>query len=164
MDLINNHNFLTDACRFSEGLLTQDQVIKKYRLSDADLKLLENDEPLIAAIEAEKTKRIRCGDTARERAQVLYAEVPNRLGDFLRDPTVSPRHAIESAKEIRAIAANAGDIISPAAAAERFTIVINMGNDPGDTLTYSVPNNTNKLENSKLIEHDERGDNGNEFL
>jgi hypothetical protein len=66
------------------------------------------------------------GDSARERAQQLFATAPSILGDILHDDSASPRHRIESARELRQIAANGPEA---AQAADRFTITINFGTE-----------------------------------
>src|SRR5262245_63580335 len=102
--LIENHEFITDCARYAEGLLSEKEVKKKYRFDDQTWERLGEDEALIEAIEAEKTRRIRNGSTARERAQQLFATAPNVLGDILHDDGTSARSRIESARELRQIA------------------------------------------------------------
>jgi hypothetical protein len=87
---------------------------------------LGNNETLVAKIEAEKVRRIRNGVSAREKAQQLFVTAPGVLGDILHDDSASPRHRIESAKELRVIAANGPET---APAADRFQITINLGAD-----------------------------------
>jgi len=137
------HDFIVDCARFAEGILTERAVKKKYRFDDATWERLGSNEPLIEAIEAEKAKRIRDGTTARERAQVLYAETPTVLGNILHDGGASPRHRIESARELRQIADNGPQQSVPAAAADRFLITINLGN--GEVLRYPNDNDQSKI-------------------
>jgi hypothetical protein len=93
--------------------MTEQQVRRKHRdITDADWKRLGEDDVLIAAIELEKAKRIRSGANPREKARMLFAAAPDGLG-------ASPRHRIESAKELRAISANGPEAIS---LANRFII------------------------------------------
>ena len=80
--LIDNLEFITDLARYAEGLFTEQQVKKKHHFDDATWARLGEDEALIEKIEAEKTRRIRSGVTARERAQQHFATVPNVLGDI----------------------------------------------------------------------------------
>jgi hypothetical protein len=124
--LVDDHEFITTCARYAEGLLTEAQVKKRFNFDDDTWKRLGENEPLIAAIEAEKERRIRNGDTARERAQKLYAQAPNVLGDILHDDGTSARHRIESARELRQIAANGPEA---APASDRFQIIINLGGD-----------------------------------
>jgi hypothetical protein len=89
---------------------------------------LGSDDALVEAIEAEKRAEYGDGSTARERAQVLFAETPTVLGSILHDDDASARHRIESARELRQIAAN-GPEAALAAASDRFQIIINLGDD-----------------------------------
>jgi hypothetical protein len=124
--LIENHEFITDCARYAEGLLSEQDVKKKHHFDEDTWARLGDNEALIEAIEAEKVRRIRNGSTARERAQQLFAQAPNVLGDILHGDAVSPRHKIESARELRQIAANGPE---SAPASDRFQITINLGAD-----------------------------------
>jgi hypothetical protein len=124
--LIENHEFIADLSRYAEGLLSELDVKKKHHFDDDTWARLGEDEALIEAIEAEKVRRIRNGSSARERAQQLFATAPSVLGDILHDDGASPRHRIESARELRQIAANGPEV---APASDRFQITINLGAD-----------------------------------
>jgi hypothetical protein len=126
--LLENHEFITACARYAEGLLSEAQVKKRFRFDDETWDRLGSNEPLIEAIEAEKERRIRSGVTARERAQVLFAQAPQRLGDIMNDDGTSPRHRIESARELRQIA-DSGKEAASASASDRFQIIINLGDD-----------------------------------
>jgi len=124
--LIENHEFITDCARYAEGLLSEQDVKKKYRFDyDTWARLGEND-ALVEAIEAEKTRRIRNGSTKRERAQKLVAQAPGVLGDIMLDASASPKHRIDASKTLDAFAANGPEAT---AAADRFIITINLGSD-----------------------------------
>src|SRR5262249_54875678 len=71
--LIENHEFIIDCARYADGLLSEQDVKKKYRFDDATWERLGKDDALVEAIEAEKLRRIRNGSTKRERAQQLVA-------------------------------------------------------------------------------------------
>jgi hypothetical protein len=124
--LIEDREFIVACARYAEGLLSEAAIKKKYRFDDDTWERLGSDEALIEAIQAEKARRIRDGSTARERAQVLYAETPNVLGSILHDGDASPRHRIESARELRRIADNGPEAVP---ASDRFQIIINLGDD-----------------------------------
>src|SRR5215510_5087105 len=125
-DPTENHEFIIDCARYAEGLLSEQDVKKKHHFDDATWGRLGDDEALIQAIEAEEVRRIHNGSSARERAQQLFATAPNVLGDILHDDGASPRHRIESARELRQIAANGPET---APASDRFQITINLGAD-----------------------------------
>src|SRR5262249_52116893 len=119
---------LIDAmCRYSEGLLSEQQIRKRYRLSDATWEALGADDRLIEQIEAQKLKRERLGLTARERAQRAFSSAPVVLSGILNDPSAPARSRIESAKELRVVAAN-GPEAAPATD-EKFHITIVLSAD-----------------------------------
>jgi len=140
--LIDNHEFISDCARYAEGLLSEKEVKKKHHFDDDTWARLGEDEALIEAIEAEKIRRIRNGSTARERAQQLFATAPNVLGDILHDDGTSARHRIESARELRQIAAN-GPGAAPAS--DRFQITINLG-DVVERYDKSIAVNPNDVD------------------
>jgi hypothetical protein len=125
--LIDNHEFITDCARYAEGLLSEEEVKKKHHFADETWERLGSADALVEAIKAEKTRRIRNGTTARERAQALFAEAPNVLGNIMNDDGASPRHRIESARELRQIAGTGSE--STLAESERFIITINLGTE-----------------------------------
>jgi hypothetical protein len=124
--LIENHELITDCCRYSEGLMDEAAVRKKWRLSEDVYTRLGENEAFIEAVEAERICRTRSGATARERAQVLFTTAPATLGTILNNESMSARHRIEASKELRQIAVG-GSEAQPTE--ERFSIVINLGED-----------------------------------
>src|SRR5262249_48735200 len=68
-DLKDNHEFLSDCCRYSEKVLDEAAVRKKWRFDAATWELLGSDDELVRAIEETKIHRIRSGAAKRERAQ-----------------------------------------------------------------------------------------------
>jgi hypothetical protein len=124
LSLEDNRDFVSDCARYGEGLLSEEAVRRKYCFDDGAWGKLGDNEALIEAIEAEKIRRVRDGSAARERAQQLFATAPSVLGNILHDDSASPRHRIESARELRQIAANGPEA---APAADRFVITINLG-------------------------------------
>jgi hypothetical protein len=133
--LLEDREFLADCCRYSENLISEKQIKKKYRFNTETWDRLAADEALIEAIELEKIRRIRNGTTAREKAQTHFATAPDILNTIMQDGTASPRHKIESAKTLGQIAA--GPEATAPAPAERFIIQINMGN--GEVVRYDQP-------------------------
>ena len=150
--LANDHEFLLMMARYADGLVSEAQVRKRYRLPEQVWADLGQNDELAEAIELEKQKRIRSGATARERAQSFFAAAPTVLGGIMNDGAASPRHRIESVKELRQIADN-GPETAPAASAEKFVIRIVLGPDPSDTLEYPI--------SPKVIEHSNDTHNSN---
>jgi len=135
--------------RFAEGVLTEKWVRRKYRFDAEAWEKLGGDDQLVEEIETEKLKRIRSGDSARERAQIHFAAAPNVLGDILNDQQASPRHRIESAKELRVVAANGPEATS---AADRFQITINLSAAGSDHVeTYDVAINPHDTAPQELL-------------
>jgi hypothetical protein len=118
--------FITDVCRHIEGGMEADQLRAKYGLLDDNAYAgLASNEPLQRAIAAELERRVRNGDCARDRAAAIFKETPKVLADIIHDPAASPRHKVESIRELRQIAA--APEAAPGANAERIHISINFG-------------------------------------
>jgi hypothetical protein len=127
-----NSQLVQDLARFSEGLVTEKDIKRRYRFDDATWESLNND-ALIAAVEDEKTRRIRSGALKRERSQALVTSAPAVLGEILLDKNASPKHRIDSAKVLDSFSAN-GPAGVPAA--DRFQITINIGDQ---VLSFDKP-------------------------
>ena len=135
MDLANNSELIADLARFSEGVLTEQQIRRKWRHLDANV-WEAPDDALVDAVEAERVRRIRTGTSSREKAQLLHTKAPDILSEIMTGDSVSPRHKIESARALGQIATPVATP-APVANAERFVIQINIGND--EVLRYSKP-------------------------
>jgi hypothetical protein len=141
--LIENHEFVSDCARYGEGLLDQKFLKSKYRFDDGVWERLGSNDALVEAIEFEKVRRMRNGDSAREKAQQLFVTAPGVLGNILHDDGASPRHRIESARELRQIAAN-GPEATPAT--DRFEITINLGADVVERYSKSIAIDPNDVD------------------
>jgi hypothetical protein len=119
--------FVIDCARNTEGLIPDAEIRTKYGLSIEDWERLAGNAPLLQAVRAERERRIRNGDAAREVAQRHFAKAPTVLGDILNDNLVSPRHRIEAAKELREVAGNGPD--AKPGTGDKFIITINLGGD-----------------------------------
>src|SRR5262245_11232741 len=125
---------ITDLARFSEELISEAAIRKKYRFSEHDWETLGGDDKLVEMVEDEKTRRVRDGSVKREKAQLLVVKAPGVLGDIMNDPNANPRHRIDSAKALDNFAANGPEA---AAAGTRFVIQINMGAN-SETFSKSI--------------------------
>jgi len=128
------HAFVADATRAAEGILTDRELAEKYELSPADWQAITKDKALMRAIQAERNRRVRSGEAARESAQKIFVRAPQVLGSILDDQRASPRHRIESARELRATAANSSSNAEGRPESERFIIKIDL---TGDNLSES---------------------------
>src|SRR5215831_5640710 len=133
--LVSNIEFISDMARYMEEIYTEKFIRRKYgNLTDNEwLALGENDE-LVSAIELERARRVRDGSSAREQAQNLFATAPAVLGTILNDASASPRHRIESARELRQISAN-----GPNAAPENDRVIIKIDLTSDDRLRSVEP-------------------------
>jgi hypothetical protein len=127
LDTEIGQQFIADCARNTEGLLSDSEVKGKWALSDEDWLRLAANTPLLAAVRAERERRIVNSEAAREAAKRYFAKAPTVLGDILTDNQVSPRHRIEAARELRQVAGDGPDIAS--AAGEKVVITINLGAD-----------------------------------
>ena len=123
--LIENREFISDMCRFSEGIVSEKALRKKYRLAESDWEKL-NDDELVRAIEEESLRRVRDGSAKKEKAQQLVVKAPDVLSGILLDNTANARHRIDSAKTLNDFASNGPE---SAPASDRFIITINLGED-----------------------------------
>ena len=117
---------IVDCVRFAEGILTEQQVRKKFRFDAGAWEALGSNEELIEKIEAEKLRRMRDGSTKREKAQLLVVKGPTILDSIASDVSASPRHRVDAIKVLDGMAAN-GPTAAPEA--DRFIIQINLGSD-----------------------------------
>jgi hypothetical protein len=122
------HQFVVDCVRAGEGLITDKELVGKYEIPPGDWKEITENTMLVRAIRAESERRIRKGEAARESAAKIFAKAPTVLGDILNDKSASPRHRIESARELRQTAIGPGTE-NTADTGEKFIITINLGAD-----------------------------------
>jgi len=79
-------------------------------------------------VQRQKERRVRDGTAAREKAQWLFVQAPDVLGNILNNTMTSPRHRIEAAKELRQVALG-GPEATPATS-EQFIIRIDLSAAP----------------------------------
>jgi hypothetical protein len=145
--LITKTEFLTDMARFAEGILSEADVRRRHSLGNGDWERLGSDDALVRAIEDEKIRRVRNGAHAREKAQQVFVKAPGVLDEILSDKSASPRHKIESSRELRAIAAVGPEAQSPS---ERFSIVINLGEDHKIKIDQPIRPNDKVIDSTAL--------------
>ena len=154
LDTDIGRGFVIDCARFTEGLLPEDQIKSKYGLSDNAWARLADNAPLVRAVETEKTRRVRDGAAAREKAQWLFVQAPTVLGNILNDATTSPRHRIEACRELRAVATSGSE--STPASGDRFIIRIDLTAGGGEVIEF---NKALAIGPGHNEETQERGDN-----
>jgi hypothetical protein len=104
--------------------MSEADIKAKWRLTEADWEALATNTFLLDLVRRERERRVSSGVAAREGAQHYFAAVPNVLGGILNDSTISPRHRIDAARELRQVAA--GQDIDEHEI-EKFTVIINLG-------------------------------------
>ena len=127
LDADVGHEFVLDCARHIEGLLSEANLKSKWGLTDAGWAALATNTYLLDLVRRQRERRIHNGLAAREGAQQEFAKAPSVLGSILNDETISPRHRIEAARELRQ-AAEAGDT-AETLEKEKFVVVINLGAD-----------------------------------
>jgi hypothetical protein len=126
--LINNHELISDMCRYAEGLLPKETIKKKWReiIDEKTWNELGSDETLVQAIETEKVRRIRNGQTKREKAQSLIVKTPEILDSIAQDASASPRHRVDAIKTLDGMSDTGPQAVPPA---DRFIIRIDLSAD-----------------------------------
>jgi hypothetical protein len=129
LDSSVGHQFITDATRAGEGVLTDVDVGDRYEIDDAGWESITKSAAVARAIRSRSAERVRSGQAAQELAAKIHAKAPTVLGDILSDKSASPRHRIESAKELRMTATGTANTENTGNNAEKFIITINLGAD-----------------------------------
>ena len=122
---------IVDCARFAEGVLTEQQVRKKYRFDAGAWEALGSNDELVEKIESERLRRVRDGSGKREKSQQLITKAPDILDSIASDTACSPRHRVDAIKVLDTFAANGPGQSAPAS--DRFQIIINLG---ADTLKF----------------------------
>jgi hypothetical protein len=129
-------DFVNDCARHLEGLKSDREIQEHWGLDEPEWAELADNTPLLNAITIERERRIRSGEAAREAAQQHFAKAPIILSEILTDETISPRHRIEAAKELRQVA---GTDPRNTPSGEKFVIVIDLGEDCRLVREFSQP-------------------------
>jgi hypothetical protein len=124
LDSDDGTDFIKNCARNVEGLLSESELKAKYQLSDDDWAGLAKNEQLLRAVRTEVDRRIANGECAREAALRHHARAPSILNEILQNETISPRHRIEAAKELRQLAGSPRENNAPG---EKFIINIDLG-------------------------------------
>src|SRR5215472_14420338 len=101
--LLDDRELVADLSRYSLGILSQQQVRKKYRFSESVWELLATDDELIRKVELETTRRERSGESKRELAQKHIVRGPDVLAAIMDNPKESARHRVDSVKVLNSL-------------------------------------------------------------
>lgn len=129
--------FVCDCARYTECLIAEADVKNKWGLSDEAWRGLEQNLAVLEAVKRERERRVMDGVAAAEAARWQFVKAPSVLGGILSSDEVSPRHRIEAARELRAIASADGG--ADKQSGEKFTIIINLGADEKRTYHLNRP-------------------------
>jgi hypothetical protein len=123
--------FVRDCTRSAEGLTDDETLQKIYEIEPKNWKAFSENVALIKAIRDERARRVRSGQAARESAAKIFVRATAVLGTILDDKSASPRHRIESARELRQTAHGGDSAETTPDVAERFIIRIDLSAAPG---------------------------------
>jgi hypothetical protein len=118
--------FTTDCARNIEGLKSDRELQEDWGLDEPEWARLAENAPLLKAVKAQREQRVRSGEAVREAAQEAFVKAPAILSNILTNETISPRHRIEAAKELRQVAGGGRE---NTVNGEKFTIIIDLGDD-----------------------------------
>jgi hypothetical protein len=135
--IMENEELVTDLCRYQEGVLTEQQVRRKWPLATEEAWVALDDDAFVKRVELERVRRIRSGAAKRELAQLHIVKAPDVLNGILMDPRASAKHRIDSAKALDDLA---GFIPQrPGIEQDRVVIRIDLSGDtkdPRDVLEF----------------------------
>jgi hypothetical protein len=120
-------SFVADCARYTEGLMSEAETRSRWGLTEQQWEAFERNTPILDAVQRERERRIMNGTAVAEAARLQHVKAPSVLGSILSNDGVSPRHRIEAARELRAIAIDSGR--ADGQAGEKFTVIINIGNE-----------------------------------
>jgi len=146
--LIENQALLEDLARYSEGILSQQQVKKRWQelIDEKTWETLGSDDALVQAIELEKARRVRSGAAKRERAQQHIVKAPDILEKIMSDDSANARHRVDSIKALDALADPGPQAAPPA---DRFIITIDLTADAKLRSAEPDPNDVIVIEATK---------------
>jgi len=121
------NQFIADASRNKEKLLSDQRLIEKYGLSMDAWKEIAQNQAFRLAVDAEHERRVCSGIGAKEAAASFFIRGPTILNDIMNDKSSNARHKIEAIKELRQTASPGTD--RPGDDVDRVHIVINLGGD-----------------------------------
>jgi len=132
--IMENEELVTDLCRYQEGVLTEQQVRRKWPLATEEAWVALDDDAFVKRVELERVRRIRSGAAKRELAQLHIVKAPDVLNGILMDPRASAKHRIDSAKALDDLAG-----FAPQAAGEQEMVSITINLGEGEVYRYGGP-------------------------
>lgn len=99
------HAFIQDATRAGEGLISDEELREKYELSPADWATICKDKNLGNKIRAERERRVRSGQAAREAAARHLVKGVGIVDGIMSSTESHPKHRLDAFRELRSTAA-----------------------------------------------------------
>jgi hypothetical protein len=160
--LIENQEFVSDLARFSESLLTEKFIRKKYgNLDEASWTRLAENEELVSKIEMEKLRRQRDGSSKREKSQQLITKAPGILDSIMSGGNeVSPRHKIDAIRTLDGMAANGPGETTPMSDRFQITIVLSADSSGSEPAALHFNKSIRVLEPGEVDPDDSGPDTG----
>jgi hypothetical protein len=122
------HAFVVDATRAAEGLIGDAELAQKYELSPADWQALIKDKALGQKIRAERERRVRSGQAAKEAAARHLVKGVGIVDQIMSSADSHPKHKLDAFRELRSTASVGADA-EGRPDSNRFVIQINLGAD-----------------------------------
>jgi hypothetical protein len=122
--------FVVCCTRAAEGLVEDQEIMEVYEISAADWQNIAKNAALGRAIRAERDRRVRTGQAAKEAAAKHFVRAPNILGAIMDSEQQNTRHRIEAIKELRQTATPESP--NNQAQSDRFVIHIDLSGGSGD--------------------------------
>lgn len=127
VDSDQGRELVVDLCRFTESILTEKQVRKKYRLSERDWEAMGADD-WVEKVESESIRRMRDGSTKREKSQLHVMKAPDVAAKIMLDESANNRHRLDACKVLDDFSATGPE---SAPMGDRFCISIILNSDDG---------------------------------
>jgi hypothetical protein len=96
--LLKNDTLLSDMARYSESILTEKYIRKKYRLAESDWVSLGNNDSIVEAIEAESVHRMMDGSSKKEKAKLHVLKAPEVAAKIMQDESANNRHRLDACR------------------------------------------------------------------
>jgi hypothetical protein len=93
--------FVVDATRAGEGLITDKELSEKYELSPKDWQAIKKDRALERAIRAERERRVRTGQAAKEAASKHLVKGVGIVDQIMSSTDTHPKHKLDAFRELR---------------------------------------------------------------
>jgi hypothetical protein len=136
------HQWVADCCRAGEGIITDKELSAKWELSSADWRAIRKDRTLERAIRAERERRVRSGQAAKEAASKHLVKGVGIVDQIMTAADTHPKHKLDAYRELRSTAAVGSDAAERSG--DRFIITTNLGENT-ETYNKSIEVNPNDV-------------------